>query len=339
MKYLLNNEKKLKMLTFSILSILILFIIGLGYSQKFLINNRNNIIESIESQWRDEAKDKSKYLSQQLELSITKDELNYWDDNELHAWILENMLPMKVGGEHSNVIVANIGYSYRQWDDTNWNSIKESNNLNIDSELDKRIKKYFNENNLQGKSNTYIDDLLISFVDDISLEFSIDKEKIITCLRQVLFVKNKLLLDTDPTSIINNKFTNYKSLKDYLEKDSENFETNYERLTSGTDSKHYLKTSLETDKYTKFLEWSVVPPNKLGWELEPPHKTGVDNVGYKKIAIIVEIDKSEIFNIYNADLSRIDTFILITNVVMVAVVLIVLVSLMINFHKFLSNDK
>ncbi len=294
----------------------------------------------LEETWRNEALDKSEYLSQQLELAITKNQLNYWDDTELHKWAEEQLLPMKVGGELSNVILVNIGYSIRNWDDMNWLTAQDEIELPISSDLSKEISEHFTGLNFLGKSNMEVKNYITDYAEHLSVSHSeINKKLLISAIERVLFVKNKIIMDTTPSNIMNTKFSNTRFLEDYLLGDNDHFETNLEKIQTGSDSWRLEDTSLTVKNETKWLEWSVVPPNKLGWDQESPHKDGISNVCYKKIAIIVEVAEDEIYKPYHNVFATAEFINLVGLLSIPSLALTSLIILFISFYKYLKSEK
>lgn len=333
-----NIYKRIKILNYTSFSLLLVITLLFACFSKLYATSINKVNANIEVQWRDEARDKAKYLAQQLELSISKDNLNYWDDSALHEWAEEVLLPMKVGGDGSNIILVNVGYSVREWDDLNWFSVKEDLGIVLDPDASSEIGDHFKNIELKGKSNMWVKEYIDSFADDFSTLHNIEYETLVTGLRQVLFVKNKIIMDTTPSSILNDRFSNSRFIEDYLMSDSDSFEINYNRLMSGQESMYYDRTVLNTTGGIKWLEWDIVPPNKLGWELQSPHIEGVENVGYKKIAIIVEIDEDEIEDLYTDLFTWSELVQVGCRVAVVSLSVITVIILFITFYKFLVND-
>lgn len=335
----LSARKKIKILNYVSFSLVILITISISLFSNYYINNINSVEKSVEIQWRDEARDKAKYLAQQLELAIAKGEVNYWDDAQLHEWAEQQLLPMKVGGEMSNIILVNIGYSIRNWDELNWVSVQDELDLSLPVDCTSVISNHFKDLDFTGKSNSYVKDYIDSYVAEFAETYDIDSGSIITAIQKVLFVKNKILLDTDPGSVISNQLLNNRFIEDYLYTDKELFEHNLEKILSGQESIYHDNTIMNTTDGVKWLEWSVVPPNKLGWELEPPHKQGIENVGYKKIAIIVELDEGAIEKPYSSIFDSTAIIHKISCVVVSVLVCIVILTVFVSFYKLIKSEE
>lgn len=330
--------KRIKILNYLIFSLLLVLTLIFSCFSDLYKKSIDSVRDNIETQWRDEARDKAKYLAQQLELSISKGQLNYWDDSALHSWAEEVLLPMKVGGDSSNIIIANVGYSVREWDELNWFTVKEKLGLVLDSVASNELTDHFTNISLVGKSNMWVKEYINSFAKTFSEKHNVEYEQLVTGLRHVLFVKNKIIMDTTPSSILNDKISNYKLIQDYLSTDPDNYDVNYNRLTSGQESMYYNKTIIKTTSGHKWLEWDIVPPNKLGWELESPHIEGVENVGYKKIAIIIELDEKEINDLY-LDLYKLsDNVQFVCKVIVVSISILTVMIAFISFYRFLVKD-
>lgn len=330
--------KRIKILNYMVFSLLLLITWIFSCFSELYSSSIDKVNDNIEIQWRDEARDKAKYLAQQLELSISKDNLNYWDDTALHAWAEEVLLPMNVGGDGSNIILANVGYSVREWDELNWFTVKEKLRLGLDQDASNELSDHFTDISLIGKSNIWVKEYIDSFAKTFSEKHDVDYDQLVTGLRQVLFVKNKIIMDTTPSSILNVKLSNYKLIQDYLSVDSDNYDINYSRLMSGQESMYYNRTILNTSSGVKWLEWDVVPPNKLGWELESPHIDGVENVGYKKIAIIVELDEREIDDMYTELFKTSENVQFGCKVIVISISMITVLISFVTFYRFLVKD-
>lgn len=330
--------KRIKILNYTVFSLLLLITWIFSCFSELYSSSIDKVNDNIEIQWRDEARDKAKYLAQQLELSISKDNLNYWDDTALHAWAEEVLLPMNVGGDGSNIILANVGYSVREWDELNWFTVKEKLRLGLDQDASNELSDHFTDISLVGKSNIWVKEYIDSFAKTFSEKHDVDYDQLVTGLRQVLFVKNKIIMDTTPSSILNVKLSNYKLIQDYLSVDSDNYDINYSRLMSGQESMYYNRTILNTSSGVKWLEWDVVPPNKLGWELESPHIDGVENVGYKKIAIIVELDEREIDDMYTELFKTSENVQFSCKVIVISISMITVLISFVTFYRFLVKD-
>lgn len=334
----ISLSKKIKILNYLSFSLVIVITITISTFSHRYTNTINKVEETLESQWREEARDKAKYLSQQLELHIMQGNLNYWDDTQLHKWAEEQLLPMKVGGEMSNAILVNIGYSVRNWDDINWSSTTEVMGLELPLDAFNYISNHFSDLNLIGESNLTVKEYINSFASEFCELYDMEYDTIVEALQKVLFVKNKIIMDTTPGTILSNKFTNSRFIEDYLITDTDNFETNLLKILSGQESSRLERTYLVTSSGNKWLEWCVVPPNKLGWELEPPHREGVDNVGYKKIAIIIEVNENEIESDYSHVFSEAAMINLTGKIIVVTLSGISLIVLLVSFYRFLASE-
>ncbi len=330
--------KRIKILNYLIFSLLLVLTLIFSCFSELYSSSIDKVRDNIETQWRDEARDKAKYLAQQLELSISKGQLNYWDDSVLHSWAEEVLLPMKIGGDNSNIIIANVGYSVREWDELNWFTVKENLGLVLDPVASNELTDHFTNIQLVGKSNIWVKEYIDSFAESFSSRHSIEYDQLVTGLRHVLFVKNKIIMDTTPSSILNDKISNYKLIQDYLSIDDENYDTIYSRLMSGQESMYYNRTIIKSANGVKWLEWDIVPPNKLGWELESPHIEGVENVGYKKIAIIIELDEKEINDQYLGLYKLSDSVQFVCKVTVVSISVITVIIAFITFYRFLVKD-
>lgn len=335
-----NLKRRITILNFTAFSLVILITSMIyGFCHTYT-DSVNTLKHQLEEQWRSEALDKSDYLSQQLELAIATNQLNYWDDNELHKWAEEQLLPMKVGGELSNVILVNIGHSIRNWDEMNWLSAQEETEISISSESSSEISNHFKDLDFSGQSNMEVENYIVSFSETYCDDHpEINKELLVATIEKVLFVNNKIIMDTTPSNIISTKITNTRFLQDYLLVDDEHFDENLEKLQTGKNSSRLGNTVLSTKNGTKWLEWSVVPPNKLGWDQEPPHKNGYNNVCYKKIAIIVEVNESEIYGPYQQIFDTSNFINLVGIISIPSLALLVLGILFTSFYKFLKNEK
>lgn len=336
----ITTKKKLKILNYTVFGLIIFLAIFLSMFHGRLNSIRMESKEIIEDQWRDEARNTSLYLAQKLELAISRNEVNYWDDKELHQWASDNILSLKVGSELSNCILVNVGFSTREWNPDLWNEVKLSRNIVIDEEVDDAINEYFIEMSTGEKSNIVVDRKLKSVAEYLKSTYDIDYDTVIIGLREVAFVKEKIIIDDNPLTIKDDSLLNTRFLQDFLMQSisDDEFEKNLNVFRMAYSSKYDDKLYMTTPKGIRWLEWNIVPPNKLGWELEPPHIEGVENYKFKKIAIIISIDSNDIMQPYD------DIFeqqLIIEKLCLIGLLILVLLGILVSFYnlyKFLRND-
>lgn len=338
----MSKKNKFMIKSITILSILLLIILGLGFSSTPLISLSNGLKEKlalmIEDQWREEGRLKLQYITTIFERAIKNGEVDPWDDLSIHRWMTNYLLDMRNGGDTSDPFAINMGFSVKN---ITLNEIRDLIKKYDDTKFIHQISETLSSYDVTGKKNKEVYDFLYDTVyQHSSRDLDINPDVLFNDLIKIYFQKEKFIIDGSPDCarkefIIRGRFLSDEAqlhrVPSYAEKAIVEMRKIY-------DTDHTSKIIWKFDDADEWLEWKFVPTGLLGFSEEPATVTGYESLFYKKIIIVMGTQSDEILSRYSKIFDALAGVQKHARNTMLLSALLVFVTILINFVSTIKSD-
>lgn len=270
----------------------------------------NDVLTNIEESYRKETRRILEYFSEQLDDDVDDGLVNVWSDIDLQHWFDRTLMNLRYSGSESFKTAINIGYSFNKPDNETLEKICRGCEIPVE-EADE-LKVAVLNLDLNGKNNIEINR---EIEDTIKQKIKSDNVfNVINAFKETLFETNKTI--TSDTNIDVNKLSN---LIFRIEK------------SEAGDNILYQENNKDI-----WLEWRSVPLSYLGFD-----KESIDNghnINYKKIVIIIGVDKEQTISSFSSTFKYINNVIICSNILLIATFLTVALILSYKFIKIIKED-